>query len=128
MSWAWSEFQEGIPQWARFMILKGMYQSATDTEGNADAAMEFDQDAGEIYEEITEAVGEEKLKQFLTAYGKGMLYNMIEIFDEGNPDYDSNDSWKIVTEVRESESEERQIAGLHENFSNSHKQKNPANH
>ncbi|OCA78317.1 hypothetical protein BBH99_08825 [Chryseobacterium contaminans] len=116
LSWAWSEFSEGIPQWARFMILKGIYQSANDVEGNADAALEFNQDAGEIFEEISKAVGEKKLKQFLTAYSKGMLYNMIGIFDEGNPDYDSKDSWLLVTQDRESDIIARPISGLHEDF------------
>ncbi|KKO89222.1 hypothetical protein AAW12_24210 [Sphingobacterium sp. Ag1] len=116
LSWAWSEFQEGIPQWARFMIIKGMYQSATDVEGNADAAIEFNRDATEIFEEMSEAIGAKRLKQFLTAYGKGMLYNMIGIFDEGNPDYESKDSWLLVSQDREADTIGRPIAGLHEDF------------
>ncbi|RKT01740.1 hypothetical protein [Chryseobacterium defluvii] len=69
-----------------------MYQSASDVEGNTDAALEFNQDTYYIFEEISQAIGAEKLNQFLSAYGKGMLYNLLGTFDEGNPDYESNDS------------------------------------
>lgn len=116
LSWAWSEFDESIPQWARFMILKGMYQSAADIEGSVDTASEFNPNANQIFEEISEAIGAERLKQFLTAYSKGMLYNMIGIFDDGNPDYDSKDSWLLVTQDRESDTLGKPITGLHEDF------------
>lgn len=114
--WAWSEFREGIPQWARFMILKGMYQSAYDIPGNIDSGDEFDQETGNTYQGIVEKVGKEKLHQFLTSYARGMLYNMIGIFDEGNFDNESNDSWLLMTQDRESGEPVKPISGLHEDF------------
>ncbi len=116
LSWAWSEFREGIPQWARFMILKGMYESANDVEGNADGADEFKPGSSVTYRDLRAIVGEEKLNQFLSSYGKGMLYNMLSIFDEGNFDYESNDSWMLVQYERQKGTLGRPISALHEDF------------
>lgn len=87
LSWAWSEFREGIPQWARFMILKGMYLSAGDLKGNTDAATDFLPCSGSTYNQVAAAIGEEKLNQFLVSYSKGMLYNLLGLFDEGHMSY-----------------------------------------
>lgn len=116
LSWAWSEFKEGIPQWTRFMILKGLLQSAGDTAGNLDCGCDFDPAIHETYQEIANGAGEEKLKQFLQSYSKGMLYNVIGLFDEGNTDYDSNDSWQLMTLDREAGTLGKPISGLHEDF------------
>lgn len=116
LNWAWSELSEGIPQWARFMILKEMYQSAHDITGNVEASEEFDQKMNNSYQEITAKVGSEKLHQFLTAYAKGMLYNMLGVFDEGSFDYESKDSWLLVTHNRETGELGKAISGLHEDF------------
>jgi hypothetical protein len=116
LDWAWSEFREGLPQWARFMIIKEMYLTARNAEGNVDAAHDFDPNIGNIYQEIVAALGEEKLKQFLVGYGKGLLNNMLGIFDEGNFDYESNDSWLLMTHDRETGTLGRPVSGLHEDF------------
>ncbi|MDR2234974.1 MAG: hypothetical protein LBE92_02515 [Chryseobacterium sp.] len=116
LSWAWSEFREGIPQWARFMILKEMHQSANDIEGNVDAAEEFAPEMTDHYQQLSDTLGKEKLHQFLSGYAKGMLYNMLGIFDEGNFDYDSPDSWQLVTHNRETDELGKAISGLHEDF------------
>ena len=116
LDWAWSEFREGLPQWARFMILKEMYLSAYDVGGNVDAAGEFGPEVSRVYEEISSGIGTEKLNRFLTAYAKGMLYNMLGIFDEGNFDYESNDSWILMTQNRETDEPGKPVSGLHEDF------------
>lgn len=114
--WAWSEFREGIPQWARFMILKGMYQSVYDIEGSVDAGNEFDQQTSNIHQKIADKIGTEKLNQFLIGYAKGMLYNMLGIFDEGNFDHESKDSWMLVEYDIENDRLGKPISGLHEDF------------
>ncbi|WP_153393895.1 hypothetical protein [Chryseobacterium vaccae] len=116
LDWAWSEFREGIPQWARFMILKEMYLSAYDVAGNIDAAEEFNPEMNQNYDEMSSAIGTEKLNQFLTSYAKGMLYNMLGIFDDGNFDYESNDSWILMTQNRETDELGEPVSGLHEDF------------
>jgi hypothetical protein len=113
--WAWSEFREGIPQWARFNIIGGMYRAAHDVHGNAIAAEEFDGHAADIYRALVTALGEEKVNRFLKAYGKGMFYNVIDLF-EGHPDYDHDASWQLVTYNRQTEAMGRSISGLHEDF------------
>lgn len=116
LSWAFSELREGIPQFARFMILKGLYQSAYDVEGNISTGNDFDPHIDTAYKEIADAAGEEKLKEFLISYGKGMLYNMLGIFDEGNFDYESEDSWQLVEYNTESGIPGKPVSGLHEDF------------
>lgn len=116
LSWAWSEFKEGIPQWARFMILKGFFRMAFDLEGNLEAGCDFDPDIHETYQQIVEAAGEEKLKHFLLSYGKGMLYNTTSLFDEGNMDYENNDSWLLMTYDRNTGAVGKAISGLHEDY------------
>jgi len=116
LSWAWSEFREGIPQWARFMILKAMYGGARDIEGNVNAAAEFLPETTGIYEMLSAVVGPERLAQFLEGYSKGMLYNLLGTFDEGNPDYDEQDSWLLVTHDRETGELGKPISGLYGDF------------
>ncbi|HJT74163.1 MAG TPA: hypothetical protein VJ720_09095 [Chitinophaga sp.] len=115
-SWAFSEFREGIPQFARFMVLKGLYQSAYDIEGSIGTGNDFDPHIDTVYKEIADAVGEEKLKGFLINYGKGMLYNMLGILDEGNTDYESEDSWQLMEHNRGSDTLGKPVSGLHEDF------------
>ncbi len=116
LSWAWSEFREDIPQWARFMVIKSMYQSAYDVAGNVDGADEFSPGSSEIYEELLAITGAEKLNHFFASYGKALLYNMLDILDEGNTDYECNDSWQLVTYYREKGKSGRPISALHEDF------------
>ncbi|HEX6431381.1 MAG TPA: hypothetical protein VF008_27005 [Niastella sp.] len=116
LRWAFSELQEGIPQFARFMILKSLYQSAHDVQGSIDCGNDFDRHINTTHKEIAAAVGEEKLQQFLINYSKGMLYNMLGIFDEGNFDFESEDSWQLVEFNRNSDTLGKPISGLHEDF------------
>lgn len=116
LDWAWSEFREGIPQWGRFMIIKELYLTARNVEGNVDAGHDFDPNTGKIYQEIAAVLGEERLKQFLVGYGKGLLNNMLGIFDEGNIDYESDDNWLLMTHDRQTGKTGRPISGLHEDF------------
>jgi hypothetical protein len=98
------------------MIIKGLYLTARDAEGNVDSGHDFDPNIGNTYQEIATVVGEEKIKQFLVGYGKGLLNNMLGIFDEGNFDYESNDSWLLITHDRETGTPGKPISGLHEDF------------
>lgn len=116
LSWAFSEVQEGIPQFARFMIIKNLYLSAYDVEGNVDSGEEFDQTTNDTYQEIIDKVGTEKLHQFLANYAKGMLYNMIGVFDEGNFDYESDYSWQLMQYNPVTDILGRPVSGLHEDF------------
>lgn len=116
LSWAFSEVQEGIPQFARFMIIKNMYLCAYDVAGNVDAGEEFDQQTSNIHQEIVEKIGTEKLHQFLKSYAKGMLYNMVGVFDEGNLDYESDYSWQLMQYNPVTDTLGRPVSGLHEDF------------
>ncbi|HEU4496013.1 MAG TPA: hypothetical protein VFR70_03090 [Flavobacterium sp.] len=116
LSWAFSQWDEGIPQYERFMILKNLYQYADDVAGSVDSANDFDPGFASAWQEICKAVGEEKLRKFLTSYGRGLFQSMLDILDEGNPDHESDDSWQLMQYNRTTEATGRPISGLHEDF------------
>lgn len=120
LPWAYSQATEGIPQLERFLVLKYLYLSALDIEGNIDAGHDFDRQLGERYKEIADVVGNDKLQHLLLNYGKGMLYNLLGVIDEGNTDYESDVSWQLLQYDRGKEQFGRGIGGLHEDFMEFH--------
>lgn len=116
-SWASSEVTEGLPQFARFLILKSLFDIAKSTDDNIAMAADFDDELDEKYNTIKNAVGEEKLLSFLTAYSKGIIYNVIGLLDEGNQESDRDKiSWTLMKTDENFESTGQIIQGLHEDF------------
>jgi hypothetical protein len=118
LSWAWSEISEGIPQFARFRVLQELYRSAYDVAGSIDSAEnDFEIDAGATYQAISGNLGKEKTDQFLIAYAKGMLYNLIGFLDEGNFEAERDGfSWRLMKTDEHGDKMIRGIDGLHEDF------------
>lgn len=116
-SWASSEVTEGLPQFARFLVLKSLFDIAKSTDDNIAMAADFDDELDEKYNTIKDAVGEEKLLSFLTAYSKGIIYNVIGLLDEGNQESDRDKiSWTLMKTDENFESTGQMIQGLHEDF------------
>lgn len=116
-SWASSEVTEGLPQFARFLVLKSLFDIAKSTDDNIAMAADFDDELDEKYNTIKDAVGEEKLLSFLTAYSKGIIYNVIGLLDEGNQESDRDKiSWTLMKTDENFESTGQIIQGLHEDF------------
>ncbi|MBD0779941.1 hypothetical protein HPE56_19255 [Maribacter sp. ANRC-HE7] len=117
LGWASSEITEKIPQFGRFLVLKSFFDIAKSTEVNISMASEFDEDIEEKLEEIKEKIGEEKLFDFLLSYSKGMIYNLVEIIDEGNREIERDKiSWTLIKTDENSEPTGQIIQSLHEDF------------
>lgn len=117
LSWANSEVSEKIPQFGRFLVLKSLFDIAKSTEDNISMAGDFDEDIEDKFEEIKGQVGQEKLFDFLKSYSKGMIYNLIELLDEGNREVDRDKvSWTLMKTDDNFEPTGQIIQGLHEDF------------
>jgi hypothetical protein len=117
LQWTSSEVTEGIPQFGRFLILKTLFDISKSTEDNISMAGDFDEGFEDKYSEIIEIVGQEKLLAFLTSYSKGIIYNVVEILDEGNREADRDKiSWTLMKTDENFEPTGQIIQGLHEDF------------
>ncbi|NML22350.1 hypothetical protein HHL16_15815 [Pseudoflavitalea sp. G-6-1-2] len=117
LQWAWSEINEGIPQFARFRFLQELYMTAYDVNGNVDCAHDFDATIGKAYQQLTAAAGKEQLDHFLRSYGKGLLYQLMGVFDEGNVESERDGfSWRLMKTNPETDEMLKGIDGLHEDF------------
>jgi hypothetical protein len=117
LQWASSEVTEGIPQFGRFLMLKTLFDISKSTEDNISMAGDFDEDFEDKYSEIKDIVGQEKLLAFLTSYSKGIIYNVVELLDEGNREADRDKiSWTLMKTDENFEATGQIIQGLHEDF------------
>ena len=117
LQWASSEVTEGIPQFGRFLMLKSLFDISKSTDDNISMAGDFDENFDEKYAEIKDIVGQEKLLAFLTSYSKGIIYNVVEILDEGNREVDRDKiSWTLMKTDENFEPTGQIIQGLHEDF------------
>ncbi|MFV0542006.1 MAG: hypothetical protein ACK5MZ_12360 [Aestuariibaculum sp.] len=117
LSWASSEVSEKIPQFGRFLVLKSLFDIAKSIEDNILIAEDFDEEIEDKFEEIKEKVGQKELFDFLKSYSKGMIYNVIEILDEGNQEVDRDKiSWILMKTDDNFEPNGQIIQGLHEDF------------
>lgn len=117
LHWAWSEIREGIPQFARFRFLQELYVAAFDVDGNVDCAHDFDPNIAKTYQQLSGTVSKEHLNQFLRNYGKGLLYQLMGVFDEGNFESERDGfSWRLMKTNPETDELLKGIDGLHEDF------------
>ena len=117
LQWASSEVTEGLPQFGRFLMLKSLFDISKSTDDNISMAGDFDENFDEKYAEIKDIVGQEKLLAFLTSYSKGIIYNVVEILDEGNREVDRDKiSWTLMKTDENFEPTGQIIQGLHEDF------------
>jgi hypothetical protein len=117
LGWASSEVTEGIPQFGRFLLLKNLFEIGKSTEDNISIAGDFDDELDAKYTEIKNIVGEEKLLPFLSSYTKGVLYNVVELLDEGNRQSDQDKiSWTLMKTDENFKPTGQIIQGLHEDF------------
>lgn len=116
-SWANSELQENIPQFARFLVLKGLTKIYRDVEGNINEMDIYSDEATEVYQKVASQFDEKALKELLHFYGKSMISKVINMLDEGYL-YDVNDnvSWSLMELNDKGTTTDRLIQGLHEDF------------
>ncbi|HCN44003.1 MAG TPA: hypothetical protein DIS95_16625 [Proteus vulgaris] len=116
-SWANSELQENIPQFARFLVLKGLTKIYRDVEGNINEMDIYSDEATEVYQKVASQFDEKALKELLHFYGKSMISKVINMLDEGYL-YDVNDNvgWSLMELNDKGTTTDRLIQGLHEDF------------
>ncbi len=121
LSWALSEVQENIPQFARFSMLKGLVEIVDDVEGNIglsdDVDEDYREDIFEIQKRLIKAISEEELNAFLKSYTKGVMYQVANLIDEGNAGADNQPGWVLSEINNDGDLTGRFINGLHESLS-----------
>ncbi len=115
ISWAMSEVKENIPQFSRFLFLKGIFDIIDDVEGNIGLADDidesYDEDIFEILAKLEEQIGKKECYDFLKSFSKGVIWQVLNFIDDGNYNSEGKPMWNL----KEYETE-RFINGLHENF------------
>jgi hypothetical protein len=119
LSWAFSEITENLPQFGRFLVLKKLFEIAKSPSQNIAMAFDFDDEIDDKFSEISKMVGEDKLLDFLSSFSKGIMYNVVELFDEGNRNVKEDKAdWVLLKTDENGKHSEQIINGLHEDFLN----------
>lgn len=80
-------------------------------------ASDFDAVIEDKYQEIAEAIGEDKLLDFLSSFSKGLIYNVIDLMDEGNREFERDKiSWVLMKTDENNKTTGQIIQGLHEDI------------
>jgi len=121
LDWALSDVEESIPQFARFLMLKRLFEIIEDIEGNIGFADDVDEnyesDIEEVCDQLKTAIGEEVLNKFLKSYTKGVMWQVINLIDEGNYNTNGDPGWVLKEVSSEGKVTGKNVGGLHESFS-----------
>ncbi|OJJ14635.1 hypothetical protein BKI52_42155 [marine bacterium AO1-C] len=120
LDWALSNVEESIPQFARFLMLKGLFEIIEDIEGNMGFAEDVDEsyedDIEEVSNQLKTAIGEDGLNKFLKSYTKGVMWQVINLIDEGNYNTNGDPGWVLKEVNSEGKITGKNVGGLHESF------------
>ncbi|MDR0524705.1 MAG: hypothetical protein LBG90_02395 [Spirochaetaceae bacterium] len=117
LQWAFSEIKENIPQFGRFLVLKRLFEITKSPKENVSMASDFDDEIEDKFSEISKIIGEEKFLDFLLSFSKGIMYNVTELFDEGNRNMEEDKvNWILLKTDENGKHSEQIIQGLHEDF------------
>lgn len=113
-AWAKSEVRENIPQFARFLVLKNLFQIALDVESSLLCANDFS-DMDSQVEEMKTKVGEDTLIDFLQNYSLGLISQVMDVLDSGNPELaEDGVSWILAETNGDGALTGQFIEGVHE--------------
>lgn len=116
-SWAFSEITENIPQFARFLVLKNLFEIANDIDRAIEFAEAYADNYSDLEGKILQVVDKSLLKQYLAAYNRGMIGRFVDLIDEGNKDADKyNVDWALLKTDSDGKHTEQIIQGLHEDL------------
>jgi len=117
LSWAFSEVTENIPQFGRFLVLKKLLEIEESPKDNILIASDFDRSVKDRFLEISNMVGEEKMLEFLTSFSRGIMWQIVELLDDGNENYkEDRVNWVLFKTDENLDYPEPTISGLHESF------------
>ena len=119
LGWALSQITEGIPQFGRFVFLRELYNIINDTEENLALADDIDEgyeeDIFEVVDKLKETLGEQKFDNFLKAFTKGVMWQVINLIDEANHNQKGEPKWSLK-EIKNDNTIGKTLGGLHESF------------
>ena len=115
--WVASELSEDIPQFARFLLLKGVHEIADDVDSAVAGGLWSNPDAERTWALLQAAVPPDALHSFLRAYAKAVGESIVMLLDYGmgNDAPDDAPGW-LLMETRDGETTGRSIEGLHEDY------------
>lgn len=117
LQWAISEIEENIPQFGRFLVLKRLFKIANSPMETISMAEDFDDEIEDKYQEICRKAGKELMSDFLKSFSMGVVWNAMEVLDEGNRNADDDKvSWVLMRTDEDGNPTEQIIEGLHEDF------------
>ncbi len=120
LGWALSEVQENIAQFARFSMLKGLYEIVDDVDGNLTLADDVDEvyeaEIFDVKETLSKVIGEDALNAFLKSFTKGVMWQVANLMDEGNYQEKNQPGWVMSELGDDGDFTGRSINGLHESF------------
>lgn len=120
LGWALSEVQENIAQFARFSMLKGLYEIVDDVDGNLALADDIDEvydaEIFDVKETLRKVIGEDALNAFLKSFTKGVMWQVANLMDEGNSQEKNQPGWVLSELNTDGHFTDRSINGLHESF------------
>jgi hypothetical protein len=117
LQWAFSEVAENIPQFGRFLVLKRLFEIVKSPKENIAMAIDFDDEIEDNFLEFSQKIGEEKFLNFLSSFSNGIMYNIIEMLDEGNQNMEKDKvNWILLKTDENGKHSEQIIQGLHEDF------------
>jgi|SRR5699024_2385869 len=116
-SWANSELQEDIPQFARFLILKGLTNIYQDVQGNITEIDNGSEDVLNTEHILSSLIHEERLQKLLYSYGKSIIGRVIDLLDEGYLDeVNGQVGWALIELNQQGSTTDRLLQGLHKDF------------
>ncbi len=120
LSWAMSEITEGIPQFGRFLMLKGLNDITCDVEGNICLADDVDEyyenDIYKMSDKIKKIIGETAFNEFLKSYTKGVMWQVANLIDDGNYNQNNEPGWALSEVNNDGKTTGKFIGGLHESL------------
>ena len=109
--WVISELAEGIPQMARFAVLRAIWERAISP--TVEAEFDLDGEAQELATRAFRTLTIEERRKLHTAIAKSLCFQFLNVIDEGYLN-ENLPSWAVVEIGLDDQPTGRTIGGLHE--------------
>ncbi len=111
--WVISEIAEGIPQMARFAVLRAILERAITPA--VETEFDLDGEAQELATKAYRALTIEERRKLHTAIAKSLCFQFLNVIDEGYFN-ESLPSWSVIEIGPDDQPTGRTIGGLHESI------------
>lgn len=114
---AYSEITENIPQFGRHSVLRELHRIVRNVERNCQYADDLDKESDwkNLIEKFRKHFSKEEAEKFLQIYTNGVIANVRDLIDYGNPRAEEDDLNWVLLETKEDGSHQgRIITGMWE--------------